>query len=88
MNDESMKKYKKARALIDGGMSVAQALKKAKMSTNAYYAAKKAQEKPPRKKTAPRFVDVPPAPTANEKRIAVIFGTPDEVVSVLRRMDQ
>lgn len=87
MNVKNLKKYNKARALIEGGMGVVEATKKVKMGTATYYAVKKAQEKPPRKKATPRFIDVPAAPTP-EKRVAVIFGTPDEVVSVIRRMDQ
>lgn len=77
---KTLEKFKAVQAEIDGGKTLAQALKQNKMAQGSYYAAKKVSKKRPYKK-APAFIDFQTPVASN--RVAVIVCGPEQLTDVL-----
>lgn len=81
---KTLEKFKAVQAEIDGGKTLAQALKANQMGSATFYAAKKVTKRKPYTKQSPAFIDFA-APIASN-RVAIIVCNPDQINDVLARL--
>lgn len=92
--DESAERYKKAKELVAGGMTVHKAINQVGMGSATWYAREKAggetKLRAVSKKKKPGYVDLHREPvtvtTKNDSTVALVICLPDQIQNILRSL--